>query len=56
MKNDIKPMSERSEAEKSFESIVFGNMHEFFWKEGNKYINIQNKSTVTYFKTSLADS
>ena len=46
-------MSEHSEAEKSVKSILFGNMHYFFGKKRQKYINMHNKSTLTYFKTSL---
>jgi len=52
----IKPMSEGSEAEKSVKSIVFGNVHWLFGKNRQKIINIHNKSTLTYFKTSLAAS
>jgi len=49
-------LSERSEAEKSVKSIAFGNVHLLFGKNRQKYINIHNKSTLIYFKTSLAAS
>jgi len=53
----MKPMSEHSEAEKSVKSIIFGNMHLIvIWREQIKYINMHNKSTLTYFKISLAAS
>ena len=47
-------MSEHSGAEKSVKSILFGNMHKLFGKNRQKYFNMHNKSTLTYFKTSLA--
>ena len=47
-------MLERSEAEKSVKSIIFGNVRQLFGKNRQKYMNIHNKSTLTYFKTSLA--
>ena len=52
--SNIKPMSEHSETEKSVKLIVFGNLHELFGKNRQKNINMHNKSTLTYFKTSLA--
>jgi len=49
-------MSDRSEIEKSVKSIAFGYVHSLFGKNRQKYINIYNKSTLTYIKTSFAAS
>jgi len=56
--SDIKPidMSEHSEAEKSRKSIILGTMHYLFGKNRQKYINLHNKTALTYFKTSLTVS